>query len=63
MSTCRKRPAGTNISLPVADVLALVQLAQELTRYVEATDTSATGSIYGIEYADKTIARVAVRLP
>jgi hypothetical protein len=51
------------IALPLADVAALVKLAWEQTRYIEATDRSATGSIYGIEYADKTIARVAVKLP
>jgi hypothetical protein len=62
-STCRKPQPVQNISLPAADVAALVKLAWEQTRYIEATDNSATGSIYGIEYADKTIARVAVRLP
>lgn len=51
------------ITLPVADVAALVQLAWELTRHISETDQSATGSIYGIEYAHKTIAKVAVRLP
>jgi hypothetical protein len=42
------------ITLPLADVAALVKLAWELTRHIEETDKSATGSIYGIEYADKT---------
>jgi hypothetical protein len=51
------------ITLPLADVKALVVLAWELTRYVEENDRSATGSIYGIEYADKTTARVAAKLP
>jgi hypothetical protein len=50
------------ITLPLADVAALVKLAWELTRHIEETDKSATGSIYGIEYADKTIAKVAVQL-
>lgn len=53
----------TTITLPLADVVALVLLAQEQTRWIEEHDRSATGSIYGIEYADKTIARVAVQLP
>lgn len=51
------------VTLPLADLKALVDLAREQTRYIEETDKSATGSIYGIEYADKTIARVAVQLP
>lgn len=51
------------ITLPLADVRALVALAWEQTRYIEANDKSATGSIYGIEYADKTTARVASALP
>jgi hypothetical protein len=50
------------ITLPLADVAALVKLAWELTRHIEETDKSATGSIYGIEYADKTIAKVSVQL-
>jgi hypothetical protein len=55
-----QRRAGADvITLPRADVVALVKLAQEQTRYIEATDTSATGSIYGIEYADRTTAKVA----
>jgi hypothetical protein len=51
------------ITLPVSDVAALVRLGWELTRYINETDTSATGSIYGIEHAHKTIAKVAARLP
>lgn len=50
------------IHVPREDLAALVRVAQEQTRYIEQTDKSATGSIYGIEYADKTIAKVAVRL-
>lgn len=56
-------PQPETITLPLADVRALVKLAWEQTRYIEETDKSATGSIYGIEYADKTIARVAAKLP
>ena len=55
--------AAHTITLPIADVAKLVRLAQELVRYIEDTDTSATGSIYGIEYADKTIAKIAAQLP
>lgn len=55
--------SAETITLPLADLVALVRLAQDQTRHIEATDASATGSIYGIEYADKTIAKVAVRLP
>lgn len=51
------------ITLPLDELTALVRLAQEQTRYIEEMDRSLTGSIYGIEYADKTIAKVAVRLP
>ncbi len=51
------------VTLPVGDVAALVQLAWELTRHISQTDQSATGSIYGIEFAHKTIARVAVQMP
>lgn len=51
------------ITLPLADVRALVKLGWELTRHISETDTSATGSIYGIEYAHKTIAKVAAVLP
>lgn len=55
-------PAET-ITLPLADVRDLVQLGWELTNYISETDKSATGSIYGIEHAHKTIARVASVLP
>lgn len=48
------------ITLPLADVQALVKLGWELTNYISQTDQSATGSIYGIEHAHKAIARVAV---
>lgn len=48
------------ITLPLADVRALVKLGRELTNYIYETDKSATGSIYGIEHAHKTIARVAI---
>lgn len=51
------------ITLPLYEVRALVALANELTRHIEATDKSATGSIYGIEYADRTIVGVSVLLP
>lgn len=51
------------ITLPLEDVRKLVALAWDQTRYIEATDKSATGSVYGIEYADKTIAKVATQLP
>ncbi len=51
------------VVLPLKDVRELVLLAQSITRYVEAKDKTVTGSIYGIEYADKTIARVASKLP
>lgn len=51
------------ITLPLHELTALVRLAQEQTRYIKEMDRSLTGSIYGIEYADKTIAKIAVRLP
>lgn len=51
------------ITLPLADVRALVQLGWELTNHISETDKSATGSIYGIEHAHKTIAKVAVLVP
>lgn len=54
---------STTITLPLDEVRALVKLAQEQTRYIEETDKSLTGSIYGIEYADKTIAKIAAKLP
>ena len=50
------------IAVPIDDLQKLVKLAQEQTRYIEANDKSTTGSIYGIEYADKTIAKIAIRL-
>lgn len=46
-----------------ADVRTLVQLGFELTNYISETDKSATGSIYGIEYAHKTLARIAAKQP
>ena len=51
------------VLLPLADIAALVKLAQEQTRYIEATERSVTGRIHGIMYADKTIAKVARQLP
>lgn len=51
------------VTLPIEDVRALVKLGWELTNYISETDKSATGSIYGIEHAHKTIARVASMLP
>lgn len=51
------------ITLPLSEVKALVQLGWELTNYIPETDNSATGSIYGIQYAHETIAKVAVKLP
>lgn len=51
------------ITLPLADVRALVALGWELTNYISEADKSATGSIYGIEHAHKTIARVGSALP
>lgn len=51
------------ITLPLAEVRALVKLGWELAQYIRDTDTSATGSVYGMEYAHKTIARVAMLLP
>lgn len=51
------------ITLPLADVAALVRLGWEMAEHIQDTDRSATGSIYGIEYAHKTIARVAVKIP
>lgn len=51
------------VTLPLADVRALVALGFELTEHIAETDKSATGSIYGIEHAHKTIARVASALP
>ncbi len=47
------------ITIPAEEYRALIQLAFEQTRHIEATDTSATGSVYGIEYADKLTAKAA----
>lgn len=54
---------STTITLPLSDVQALVELAWEQSHYISDTDQSATGSVYGLEYAHKTIARVAAQLP
>lgn len=55
--------SAETITLPLADVRALVALGWELANYISETDKSTTGSIYGIEYAHKTISCVASLLP
>lgn len=51
------------IRLHLADVRALVKLAWEMSNHIAETDQSATGSICGVEFAHRTIARVAAKLP
>ena len=57
-------PTGSGmVTLPRADVEAVLRAVCELARYVEATDQSATGSRDGIEYIDKACARLWTLLP